>query len=146
MQTTLAFQGAKKVSFTACHSGKLQLAFTSPKVIFTRPMMARVDNKFYCDQNSLKIYLPDGQVKNRIHQPNSKIHQPRAIRDDFLCTLLSLILPAINVQRKLPEIFYPNFILLNIEIQTYQVKVLLKRFHLNGHYPIAFHLQTHKWQ
>ena len=26
-------QGAKKIIFTACHSGKLKLAFTSPDVI-----------------------------------------------------------------------------------------------------------------
>ena len=31
-------QGTKKVSYTACHSGKLQLACTSPRVIFiTKP-------------------------------------------------------------------------------------------------------------
>ena len=30
-------QGAKKIIFTACHSGKLKLAFTSPDVISTSP-------------------------------------------------------------------------------------------------------------
>ena len=30
-------QGAKKVIFTACHSGKLRLAYTSPNVISTSP-------------------------------------------------------------------------------------------------------------
>ena len=30
-------QGAKKVIFTACHSGKLKLAFTSPNIISTSP-------------------------------------------------------------------------------------------------------------
>ena len=30
-------QGAKKVIFTACHSGKLKLAFTSPNVTSTSP-------------------------------------------------------------------------------------------------------------
>ena len=30
-------QGAKKITFTACHSGKLKLAFTSPDVISTSP-------------------------------------------------------------------------------------------------------------
>ena len=30
-------QGEKKVNFTACRSGKLQLACTSPKVISTSP-------------------------------------------------------------------------------------------------------------
>ena len=37
-------QGAKNVSFAACHSGKLQLACTSPKVILTSPMVSKVDN------------------------------------------------------------------------------------------------------
>ena len=30
-------QGAKKIIFKACHSGKLELAFTSPDVISTSP-------------------------------------------------------------------------------------------------------------
>ena len=30
-------QGAKKVKLTACHSGKLSLACTSPQVISTSP-------------------------------------------------------------------------------------------------------------
>ena len=30
-------QGAKKIIFTACHSGKLNLTFTSPDVISTSP-------------------------------------------------------------------------------------------------------------
>ena len=30
-------QGVKKVSFTACHWGNLQLAFTSPRVVLTSP-------------------------------------------------------------------------------------------------------------
>ena len=38
--------GAKKISFTACHSGKLKLAFTSPDVISTSPknvLTSRID-------------------------------------------------------------------------------------------------------
>ena len=40
------WQGAKKVIFTACHSGKLKLAFTSPEVISTSPnsfLTSRID-------------------------------------------------------------------------------------------------------
>ena len=33
----LHVQGAKKVSFTACHLDKLKLAFSSPDVISTNP-------------------------------------------------------------------------------------------------------------
>ena len=34
----------------------------------------------------IKHHLPIGQVKNRIHQRDSKIHQPQAIGQYFLCT------------------------------------------------------------
>ena len=30
-------EGAKKINFTACHSGKLKLAFISPDIISTSP-------------------------------------------------------------------------------------------------------------
>ena len=39
-------QGAKKVSFMACHSGKLWLAFTNPKFISSSPknfLISRID-------------------------------------------------------------------------------------------------------
>ena len=35
--TKKASQGAKKIIFTACHLGKLNLAYTSPDVISTSP-------------------------------------------------------------------------------------------------------------
>ena len=38
-----------------------------------------------------KGHLPIGQVKNRIHQFDSKIHQPWAIGHYFLCTLVCKI-------------------------------------------------------
>ena len=82
-------QGAKKIIFTACHSGKLKLAFTSPDVISTSPkifLTSRIDFTALLLFKLLKKYhLPVGQVKNRIHQPNSKIHYPPGYR-----TLLSL--------------------------------------------------------
>ena len=39
-------QGAKKIIFTACHLGKLKLAFTRPDVISTSPknvLTSRID-------------------------------------------------------------------------------------------------------
>ena len=39
-------QGAKKINFTACHLGKLKLAFSSPDVISTSPksfLTSRID-------------------------------------------------------------------------------------------------------
>ena len=41
-------QGAKKIIFTACHSGKLKLAFTSSDVISTSPKNVL----FFCYSNS----------------------------------------------------------------------------------------------
>ena len=64
-------QGAKKVSFMACHSGKLWLAFTSPKFISTSPknfLINRIDYAVLLQFELLKkLHLPMGQVKNRIH-------------------------------------------------------------------------------
>ena len=51
-------QGAKKVIFTACHSGKLKLTFTSPNII---------SQFFYNLKFFTKLHLPVGQVKNRIY-------------------------------------------------------------------------------
>ena len=66
-------QGASKVSFTACHLGKLLLTFISPQVIWTSPQnffMSRIDFRAL----SQKLHLPFGQVENKIHSPDSKIH------------------------------------------------------------------------
>ena len=46
IEELLAYQGAKKVIFRACHLGKLKLAYTSPNVISTSPkniLMSRID-------------------------------------------------------------------------------------------------------
>ena len=84
-------QGAKKIIFTACHPGKLKLAFTSPDVISTSPKSFLTSRIYFTVLLLLeflkKHHLPVGQVKNRIHQPDSKIHQPWAIGHCFLCTL-----------------------------------------------------------
>ena len=65
------FQGAKKLIFTACHSGKLKLAFTSPDVISTSPknfLTSRIDFIVLLLFEFLKKpHLPARQVKNRIH-------------------------------------------------------------------------------
>ena len=50
-------QGAKKVSLTACHSGKLKLTFTSPNIISTSPknvLVSRLISQFLCKLNSSK--------------------------------------------------------------------------------------------
>ena len=65
-------QGAKKIIFTACHSGKLKLAFTSPDFISTSPksfLTSRIiDSTVLLLFEFLKEHhLPVGQVKSRIH-------------------------------------------------------------------------------
>ena len=64
-------QGAKKIIFTACHLGKLKLAFTSPDVISTSPqnfLTSRIDFTVLLLIEFLKKHhLPVRQVKNRIH-------------------------------------------------------------------------------
>ena len=64
-------QGAKKIIFTACHSGKLKLAFTSPGVISTRPksfLTSKIDfTVLLLFELLMKHHLPVGQVKNGIH-------------------------------------------------------------------------------
>ena len=69
--TPQGHQGAKKTIFTACHSGKLKLAFTSPwDVISTSPknfLTSRIYFKVFLLFEFLKKHhLPVGQVKNRI--------------------------------------------------------------------------------
>ena len=51
-------QGAKKVIFTACHLGKVKLAFTSPNIISTSPqnvLMSRIDFTVLLSVKFLKI-------------------------------------------------------------------------------------------
>jgi len=64
-------QGAKKIIFTACHLGKLKVAFTSPDFISTSPknfLTSRIDVTGLLSFEFLKKHcLPVGQVSNRIH-------------------------------------------------------------------------------
>ena len=63
-------QGPKKIIFTACHSGKLKLACTSPDVISTSPkslLMSRIDFTVLVIRIPQTHHLPVGQVKNKIH-------------------------------------------------------------------------------
>ena len=64
-------QGTKKIIFTACHSGKLKLTFTSPGVISTSQkgfLRSRIDLTVLLLFEFLKKdHLPVGQVQNRIH-------------------------------------------------------------------------------
>ena len=65
------YQGTKKIIFTACHSGKLKLAFTSPDIISTSPkslLTSRIDfTVLLLFEFVKKHHLHVRQVKNRVH-------------------------------------------------------------------------------
>ena len=78
LQLCKAMQGAKKVTFTACHSGKLKLTFTSPNIISTSPknvLMSRLISQSSLIWIPQKTSLARQTSYNRIHQPDSKTHQ-----------------------------------------------------------------------
>ena len=89
-------QGAKKTIFTACHSGKLKLPFTSPDVISTSPKtfwLAELISWFFCYSNSSKnITCPLGKLKTEFTSPIAKSSSPGLSDTYFLCTLLFMIL------------------------------------------------------
>ena len=66
-------QGAKKVIFTACHSGKLKLTFTSPNVISTSPknvLISRLISQFFCNLNSSKNFTClSGKLRTEFTSP-----------------------------------------------------------------------------
>ena len=70
-QQKLHCQGAKKITFTAYHSGKLKLAFTSADVISTSLrcfLTSRIDFiVLLLFELVKKHHLPVEQVNNRIH-------------------------------------------------------------------------------
>ena len=72
-------QGAKKVSFTTCYSGKLQLSCTSPKVISASPQKVFEQQdllQFFCNLNFPKIFT------SNFHLASSKQNsQARYIAD-----------------------------------------------------------------
>ena len=73
-------QGAKKVIFTACHSGKLKLAFTSPNIISTSlksVLMRRLISQFFCNFNSSKNFTcPSGKSRTAFTSPIAKSTSP----------------------------------------------------------------------
>ena len=81
-------QGAKKIIFTACHSGKLQLVLTSPNVISTSPknlLSSRIDFTVLCYLNPSKnTSCPWGKLKQ-----NSLAQQQNPLAPGFQ-KLLSL--------------------------------------------------------
>ena len=73
-------QGAKKIIFTACLSGKLKLEFTSPDIISNSPKpfsRAELISQFFCYSNSSKsITCPSGKLKTEFTCPIAKPTSP----------------------------------------------------------------------
>ena len=73
-------QGAKKIIFTACHSGKLKLASTSLDVILTGPknlLTSRIDFTVFCHSNSSKnLTCPSSKLKTEFTSPIAKSTSP----------------------------------------------------------------------
>jgi len=73
-------QGARKIIFTVCHSGKLKLAFTCPDVISTSPksfVMSRIDFTVLPLFKFLKnITCLLGKLKTEFTSPETKSTSP----------------------------------------------------------------------
>ena len=74
--------GCKENHFTACHSGKLNLAFTSPQVISTGPKAkafwwVELISQFFCYSDSSKnITCPLGKLKTEFTSQIAKSTSP----------------------------------------------------------------------
>ena len=80
-------QGAKKVSLTACHSGKLKLTFTSPNIISTSPknvLVSRLISQFLCKLNSSKNFTcSSGKLITEFTSPIAKSTSPGLLDTTF---------------------------------------------------------------
>ena len=81
------FQGAKKIIFTACLSGKLKLEFTSPDVISNSPKpfwQAELISQFFCYSNSSKsITGPSSNLKTEFTCQIAKSTSPGLVDTTF---------------------------------------------------------------
>ena len=89
-------QGAKKIIFTACHSGKLMLAFTGPDVISTSPqnfLTSRIDFIVLLLFEFLKKHhLPICKLETEFTSPIAKYTSPRLSDTTFFAHYLMPIL------------------------------------------------------
>jgi len=97
---TQPLQGAKKVIFTACHSGKLKLTFTSPNIISTSPknvLMSRLISQFFCNLNSAKDFnCPSSKLITEFTSPIAKSTSPWLSDTTFFARCPSNMLPCFD--------------------------------------------------
>ena len=97
-RTVRRVQGAKKIIFTACLSGKLKLEFTSPDVILNSPKpfwRAELISQFFCYSNSSKsITCPSGKLKTEFTCPIAKSTSPGLSDTTFFarCSQISFLI------------------------------------------------------
>ena len=98
--TTMTSQGAKKIIFTACHSGtlkhgKLKLAFASLNVISASPisfLMSRINFTVLLLFEFLKKnHLPVRQVKNRFTSLIAESTSPRLSDTTIFARCITII-------------------------------------------------------
>ena len=100
----LSYQGAKKVIFKACHSGKLKLAYTSPNVISTSPptvLMSRIDftvllTLIWIPQKNFTC--PSGKLSSKFTSSIAKSTSPGYRTLLSLRTVYSLIIIIMYIQ------------------------------------------------
>ena len=81
-------QGAKKIIFPACHSGKLKLAFTIPDIIST----SRKTFLFFCYSSSPQnITCPLGKLKTKFTGPITKSTSPGLSDTTFFARWMNAI-------------------------------------------------------
>ena len=90
----LRYKGARKVSFTACHSGKLYLACTSPRVLSTS-LKKNIDEQdwlqFFCNLNSpQKTTCRSGKLRTEFTSPITKSASPRLPDTTFFARWLPM--------------------------------------------------------
>ena len=93
-------QGAKKIIFTACHSGKLKLAFTSPDVILTRPknfLTSRIDFTVLLLFEFLKnITYPSGKLKTEFTSSIAKSTGPGLSDTTFFARCVDTLVASLH--------------------------------------------------
>ena len=96
-------QGAKKVIFIACHSGKLKLTFTSPNIISASPknvLMSRLISQFICNLNSSKKFTcPSGKLIIEFTSPIAKSTSPRLSDTSFFAHFNTSPFITLSIQR-----------------------------------------------
>ena len=114
-------QGARKVIFTACYSGKLKLAFTSPNIISTwTPKIfwwAELILKFFCKLNSSTYFTClSGKLRTEFTSSMAKSTSPRLSDTTFFA-------------RSFPLFFTRFYLQMVFTVTSSNCKVKIARFY-----------------